>query len=226
MEFTSGQLFLFFLRGILVAAMPFAAFLILRKRQGVSVFPAVIGLITVMLILVPRAMMRQVFAGGAETLVEKAFTIWLIGAAFEELGRYAAMKTVLKNYDTLPNAICYGIGHAAAEVLMSAAAQFTLLSDAVGQNGTPEHLTALSEQGLLTAADVLFGNADNLVFHVAMSVIISQAAYFNERKKLIPLAIFLHVLANYTEFCFGTVAGIMLTTLIVLLAYKLCTDNA
>ena len=102
---------------------------------------------------------------------------------------------------------------------MSALMQFGLFADALGLNGTPEHLAALAEQGILTAADVLIGNAGNLVFHMLMSVLIARAVHYENCKKLIPIAILIHVVANYTDFCFGTAASALLTALIGIFAY-------
>lgn len=223
MEFTSGQLLLFFLRGLFVGVLPFAAYFYLKKRHGGRAFPVFIGVVTVMLFIVPRAMLRSIFTPGAEkSLTVRYLTYWLIGAACEELGRYIAMKHAMPNHDTLADALCYGIGHGSTEVMISAGMQFRLLADAIGHCGTPEHLTALSEQGILTLAEILTGNVSNLIFHMAMSVMIARAVHYDNCKKLIPIAVFIHVLANYTEFCFGTLAGTMLTALIVLGVWRFC----
>lgn len=219
MEFTSGQLLLFFLRGLLTAALPFAAFFYLKIKHGGRPLPVLTGVITVTLILIPRQVMRTMLTQGAESDTEYWLTGWLISAAFEELGRYIAMKHAIPNYDTRTDALCYGIGHGGTEVIMSALMQFGLFADALGLNGTPEHLAALAEQGILTAADVLIGNAGNLVFHMLMSVLIARAVHYENCKKLIPIAILIHVAANFTDFCFGTAASALLTALIGIFAY-------
>ena len=124
MEFTSGQLCLFCLRVLLVAALPFAAFFYLKRRHGGRFFPVLVGTVTVLLILVPRGMMRSTFVRGADSVTAKWLTVWVIGAAFEECGRYIALRFALQNYITRTDALCCGIGHGAAEVLMSAALAF------------------------------------------------------------------------------------------------------
>lgn len=217
MEFTSGQLFLFVLRGLTVAALPFAVLFLLKKKSGVSGYPMFVGLITVMLMLLPRELFRNVLVKGAETDTGKWLTVWFIGACFEELGRYFAMKYAMPNHDTLPDALCYGIGHGGAEVFTSARMQFMLLFEAY--TGTGERLEALADQGILTAVTVIIGNMSNLAFHMAMSVLIARAVHYDGCKKLIPLAVFVHVLANFTEFCFGGLASLMLTAVIWIFVY-------
>ena len=54
--FSALQLTGFFLRGLLTAAIPFAAYFYLRKRQGGRAMPVLAGAVTVMLILIPRAL--------------------------------------------------------------------------------------------------------------------------------------------------------------------------
>ena len=219
MEFTSGQIFLFVLRGLLTAAMPFAAYFYLKKRHDGRSIPAFAGVITVMLILIPRALFRSIFVQGAETLTGKWLTIWLIGSVFEEGGRYIAMKHAIPGYDTRTDALCYGIGHGGTEVIMSAKNQFVLLADALGQRGTQAHLAALSEQGILTALGVMLGNMSNLAFHMATSVLVARAVHYEGCKKLLPIAVFVHMLANFTVFCFGAAADILLTVLIWIFVY-------
>ena len=218
-QIADGQIFLLLLRGLLVAAIPFAAFFRLRQKHGGRGFPVFVGVITVMLILLPRELFRNVLIKGAETDTGKWLTVWLVGAIFEECGRYVAMKHAIPNYDTVPDALCYGIGHGGTEVIMSARLQFVLLADALGQSGTPEHLAAISEQGILTALGVLLGNAGNLACHMGLSVLVMRAVHYEGCKKLLPLAVFLHMLGNFTDFCFGTAAEVMLTVLIWIFVY-------
>lgn len=219
MEFSSGQLFLFALRGIFTAVLPFAVYFYLKHRHSGRPLPVFTGIVTVILILVPRELFRNVLMQGAETDTGKWLTVWLVGAVFEECGRYAAMKHAIPGYDTRTDALCYGIGHGGTEVIVSAAHQFVLLADALGQSGTQEHLTALSEQGILTALGVMLGNVSNLAFHMAMSVLVARAVHYEGCKKLLPIAVFVHMLANFTGFCFGTAADILLTVLIWIFVY-------
>ena len=219
MEFTSGQILLLVLRGLLTAAMPFAAYFYLKHRHFGRPLPVFTGIVTVMLILVPRELFRSVLMQGAETDTGKWLTVWLIGSVFEEGGRYLAMKHAIPGYDTRTDALCYGIGHGGTEVIMSAKAQFVLLADALGQRGTQEHLTALAGQGMLMAAEILLGNAANLIFHMMMSVLIARAVHYEDCKKLLPIAVLIHLLADFTIFCFGTAADVMLTAVLCIFVY-------
>lgn len=215
--FSSAQLFGFFMRGLLCAAMPFAGFVILRKKYGVGFFPMFVGLVTVMLILLPREVMRRMLLPGADTLTGKWLTVWFVGACFEELGRYVAMKHAMPNHDTLPDILCYGLGHGGAETLITARMQFAILYHAATRTG--EHLEAYSQQGFLTAMEVICGQTVNLAFHMAMSVLIARAVHYPDCKKLIPIAIFIHVLADFTIFCFDPIADVMLTAVICIFVY-------
>lgn len=215
--FSALQLTGFFLRGLLTAAIPFAVFFYLRKRQGGRAMPVLAGAVTVMLILIPRALLRSILVQGAETLTGKWLTVWLIGAACEELGRYLTMRHAIPQYDSVTDALCYGIGHGGTEVIMTARNQFVLLADALHGNGSAEHLNALMHQGFLTAADIILGSAANLAFHMALSVLIARAVHYENCKKLIPIAVFIHMLMNFTDFCFGTAAGILLTVLLCII---------
>lgn len=214
---TSPQLFVFFIRGLFCAALPFAACAYLHKKHGTSVYPLFVGLVTVMLILLPRAVMRKMLVPGAESLTGKWLTVWFVGACFEELGRYFAMKHAMPNHDTRPDVLCYGIGHGGAETLITARMQFAILYQAAARTG--EHLEAYSQQGLLTAAEICCGQIINLIFHMAMSVLIARAVHYPDCKKLIPIAIFIHVLADFTIFCFGSVADLMLTAALCIFVY-------
>ena len=214
---SSGQIFLFFLRGLICLILPFAGYACLRKKYGVGMFPMLVGLITVMLIVLPRAVMRKALLPGADTLTGKWLTVWFIGACFEELGRYVAMKHAMPNRDTLPDALCYGLGHGGAETLITARMQFELFYEA--SNRTGERLEALSQQGFLTAMEVICGQAVNLAFHMAMSVLIARAVHYPDCKKLIPIAIFIHVLVDFTIFCFDPIADVMLTAVICIFVY-------
>ncbi|HBI85170.1 MAG TPA: hypothetical protein DDX71_02620 [Ruminococcus sp.] len=217
MEISSLTLIFLLLRGILVLAMPFAVCWYLHKRYGTGIFPAFIGAVTVMLILVPRALVRKMFIQGIESDSSKWIAVWLIGAAFEECGRYIAMKHAIPNRDTVPDAICYGAGHGGTETVMTALMQFVLFAEAA--SGTGERLEAISQQGFLTAAEVVCGQASNLAFHIAMSVLIARAVHWENCKKLIPIAILVHAFCNFTDFCFGTIADVMLTAVICLLVW-------
>ena len=127
------------------------------------------------------------------------------------------MRHAIPQYDSVTDALCYGIGHGGTEVIMTARNQFVLLADALHGNGSAEHLDALMHQGFLTAADIILGSAANLAFHMALSVLIARAVHYENCKKLIPIAIFIHMLMNFTDFCFGTAAGILLTVLLCII---------
>lgn len=215
-SFTSAQLFLLALRGIICLILPFAGYAYLRRKHGTSIYPMLVGLLTYVLILVPREVVRRMLLPGADSLTGKWLTVWFVGGCFEEIGRYVAMKHAMPNHDTTADALCYGCGHGGAEVFSNAVMTFVMLFEACTLTGT--HLEALAQQGILTVFVQFLANAENLVFHMAMSVFISRAVRYDD-KKLIPVAVFVHMLANFTDFCFGLAGGILLTAVICMLVY-------
>ena len=210
--FTSVQLFSFFLRGVLCLILPFAGFAFLRKRYGTGFLPMLVGLITVVMIVVPRAVVRQALLPGAESDTGKWLTVWFVGAVFEECGRFVAMKYAMPNRDTLADALCCGLGHGGTETIMSAVRHFTALYEAYTMTG--EHLAAYAQQGWLTVLTAVLAQADNLAFHMAMSVLAARAVHYEGCKNLLPIAVFLHVLGNFTDFCFDLPGSLMLTAVI------------
>jgi uncharacterized membrane protein YhfC len=210
--FSSGQMFLFFLRGLLLLIMPFAGYAYLHRKHGTGFFPMFTGFITVMLILLPRQMVRSMLTPAAESLTGKWLTVWFVGAVFEECWRYIAMKYGIPGRDTLTDALCYGLGHGGAETVMSAVMQFRILYEASAMTG--EHLEAYAQQGWLTLLAVTLGQVLNLATHTALSVLVARAVHYEGCKKLLPVAIFLHVLGNFTDFCFDLPGDLLLTAVI------------
>ena len=74
-QIADGQIFLLLLRGLLVAAIPFAAFFRLRQKHGGRGFPVFVGVITVMLILLPRELFRNVLIKGSHPVPPSAHSM-------------------------------------------------------------------------------------------------------------------------------------------------------
>lgn len=210
--FSSAQLFSFFLRGVILLILPFAGFAYLHRKHGTGFLPMFTGFVTVMLILLPRQMVRSMLTPAADSLTGKWLTVWFVGAMFEECGRYIAMKYAIPGRDTLADALCCGLGHGGAETVMSAVMQFTILFEASAMTG--EHLAAYAQQGWLTLLTVTLVQVLNLAFHMAMSVLAARAVHYDGCKKLLSIAIFLHVLSNFTDFCFDLPGDLVLTPVI------------
>lgn len=166
----------------------------------------------------------------------KANPVWfalvggLFAGVFEETGRLAAFKTVLKHRRNRETAVSYGIGHGGAEVILILGLTYvTNLSYAVmintGTFGTVvdqvaaqapdqvETLYTLAEQiASLTLAGVGMGLLERVfavLFHLGASILVFYACRDRSRFWLYPLAIVLHTALDF-------VAGLASTQVIAL----------
>lgn len=147
-----------------------------------------------------------------------ALVLGLFPGVFEETGRLAAFKTVLKNRKNRETAISYGIGHGGVEaIVMLGMAYITFIVYAVMiNNGTfdsvldqaaaqaPEQvdvLRNLAEQlEGVTAATVALALAERgfaVLFHIGASILVFYACRDRGRFWLYPLAILLHTALDF-----------------------------
>lgn len=147
-----------------------------------------------------------------------ALVLGLFPGIFEETGRLAAFKTVLKNRKNRETAISHGIGHGGFEVIMLLGITYiTYIVYAVmintGTFGTvidqvaaqaPEQVDALrglAEQlGALTVADIGLGLLERVfavLFHIGASILVFYACRDRGRFWLYPLAILLHTALDF-----------------------------
>ncbi len=194
---------------ILVGAAVFLLFaLILEKPiQNVLLFPTQMGL--------PEHPVSSFFAARPYLL---ALAAGLFPGVFEETGRLAAFKTVLRNRKNRETSVSYGIGHGGCEViLILCAAYATYIAYAVmintGVFGTiveqaatqmPQQaavLYALAEQiANVTFADVALGfleRAFAVLFHVGASILVFYACRDRGKFRLYPLAVLLHTAMDF-----------------------------
>lgn len=228
--FTSAQLAAFFLRGLSTAAVPFLTFAYLRKKHGGRVYPLLIGAVTMILLAVPRALMRSIATQGQDSFLAKFLIADVIGAIFEECGRYLAMTHAMPNHDTPTDALCYGIGHGGVEILSTAANQFGFWMLCTQNNGRmleagsqlAEQMQTLSAQGALEVVDILFAMPCAVAFQLAMSVLIFTAVHNEGCRRYIPIAIGIHVLNNLL---FSTVLSVLFTAAVCYYVYRVRKDK-
>lgn len=159
----------------------------------------------------------------------------LFAGVFEETGRLAAFKTVLKHRRNRETAVSYGIGHGGAEVMIILGLTYvTYLSYAVmintGTFGTvvdqvaaqaPDQVETLytlaGQIASLTFAGVGAGLLERVfavLFHLGASILVFYACRDRGRFWLYPLAIVLHTALDF-------VAGLAATQVIALPAWAI-----
>jgi len=205
-------------------AIPIVLFFIFRKKYKADIAPFFVGcaVFIVFALLIESFVHRAIFA----TDVGKAIlnNLWLYGVygglmagLFEETGRYAAFKTVLKRKrGNNENALMYGAGHGGFEAayLLGISMISNIVMSVTINAGTADSLTAgvtdpatLQRIGATVAAlaeaaptDFLVGAAERfsaVALHLSCSVLVWFAAKNGGRRLwFYPLAIFLHAFLN------------------------------
>lgn len=147
-----------------------------------------------------------------------ALVAGLFPGVFEETGRLAVFKTVLKNRKNRETAVSHGIGHGGFEVIillsvtyityivyavMINAGTFGTVIDQVSAQA-PEQADALrglaGQLGALTLADIglsLLERVFAVLFHVGASILVFYACRDRGRFWLYPLAILLHTALDF-----------------------------
>lgn len=213
MEFSPSQMFVFVVRAILTIAFPFICIFIARKKFDSRIFPFVIGLVAVNLLVIPRALLRDMLVPDSGDFTMRLVLSSLIGAFCEETARFLMFRYMLKNYDTLTDAVCYGIGHHGMEVIPSVSFCFDAIAtgsklNSVGLETMVAGLSAEEAEALIKQIEIytsigFFGHADvvlswiaSLAMQIAWSVLVFTAAYRQDYRKFYFVALLLHVVAN------------------------------
>lgn len=213
MTFSSPQMFGFVVRAILTIAFPFICMFITHKKFDGRIFPFVAGLIAVNLLDLPRALLRGIFVPDSGDFTVRLVISSLIGAFCEETARFLMFRYMLKNYDTLTDAVCYGIGHHGMEVIPSVSFCFDAIATGSKLNSvgfetmvaglSAEKADALIKQieiytsiGFWEHADIVLSWIASLAMQIAWSVLVFTAAYRQDYRKFYFAALLLHVVAN------------------------------
>ncbi|MCM1523629.1 MAG: YhfC family intramembrane metalloprotease [Ruminococcus sp.] len=204
--------------GAVCTLFPFAALIAYkRKNRDIPVSAFFIGAGTFILFaLVLEQLLHTVML----PIVQVSTPMYVVYGAFaagffEESGRLAAYRLLMKNTDDPRSAVMYGLGHGGCEA--AAAVGLTMIAYlitavtvnrtgaenviALYSGGSEEtaallgaQLEALSEITLVTAFTSIFERLIAVTFHTAASVIMFRAA--KEKISLYPLCILLHALAD------------------------------
>lgn len=199
--------------------LPILLFLLFRKKYRADVAPFFVGcaVFIVFALILEGILNRLILSSAAGKTIQG--NIWLYGAfggfmagLFEETGRYAAFKTVLKKkLGNDRNALMYGAGHGGIEaVVLLTLSMISNISMAMMLNmGMADTLTAqVTDPAALaqlnnsfaalaqTAPTVFLAGAvervSAVVLHLSFSVLVWFAAKDKKRFWLYPLAFALH----------------------------------
>lgn len=204
---------------VLACALPFILFALIRKRKKADILPFFVGFaVFALFALLAEGLLNNLIIVQLPVGKKIRANIWLYAAygglmagLFEETGRFAAFKTVLKK--RLPNdsnALMYGAGHGGMEAVAVAGLgnvsnlvlSIMINSGSMAQliEKTPPEMRAALEQtctALSETQPVLFllGAAERciaIVLHISLSVLVWFAAKKKHAFWLYPAAILLH----------------------------------
>ena len=233
-------MFVFVVRAILTIAFPFICIFIARKKFDGRIFPFVIGFVAVNLLVIPRALLRDMLVPDSGDFTIRLVLSSLIGAFCEETARFLMFRYMLKNYDTLTDAVCYGIGHHGMEIIPSVSFCFDAIAtgsklnsvglDAMLAGLSAEEANALIKQieiytsiGFFEHADVVLGWIISLAMQIAWSVLVFTAAYRQDYRKFYFVALLLHVVANVL--LFNTIISLIGAAAMCYIAYRVAKSS-
>ena len=239
MEFSPSQMFVFVVRAILTIAFPFICIFIARKKFDSRIFPFVIGLVAVNLLVIPRALLRDMLVPDSGDFTMRLVLSSLIGAFCEETARFLMFRYMLKNYDTLTDAVCYGIGHHGMEVIPSVSFCFDAIAtgsklNSVGLETMVADLSAEEAEALIKQIEIytsigFFGHADvvlswiaSLAMQIAWSVLVFTAAYRQDYRKFYFVALLLHIVANML---LNTIISLIAAAAMCYIAYRVAKSS-
>ena len=202
---------------IIAIGLPIAIFIYCRKR-GAAVAPFFVGCAVMFLFaLVLESIVHNiVFGTAAGNAIQNSVVLYglyggLMAGLFEETGRFAAFKTVLKKHQSNDvNALMYGAGHGGLEsiVLVGIAMITNLVLALMINSGTvaamlqslPAESAESVNQALAALTDsapmTFLAGAVERVFAIALQISLSVLVWFaakdQSRILLFPLAIGLH----------------------------------
>lgn len=230
MEFArvgTGSFLALGLGAVLSFVLPLGIALLWTKKKKEPFTTVLVGAATFLLFALILEKPIQALVISADHSVSRylnAHPVWLALAAglfpgiFEETGRLAAFKTVLKKRKNRETSISHGLGHGGFEVIMMLGITYvTYIAYAVMINtGTfqtvvdqaaaqaPDQADAVKalagQLASLTTADVVASLLERVfavLFHIGASILVFYACRDRDRFWLYPLAILLHTAMDF-----------------------------
>ena len=168
-----------------IILLPVGLFLFLRRRTGASPFPLGVGYMTYMVVSWIRALFRMlmVYDGSVSAIIWSA----MLSGVLEELGRYFAFRKVLVSYTQPKDAMSYGIGHSACEIILS-----------TGMIMLNEFLTAVQtgSEDMIGTLDIFGMIPTGMLSHIALSVLVYISVNYRDSRKYLYIAAGIHTASD------------------------------
>lgn len=200
------------LMAVLTVVGPMAGMLFLRRRGGRWRDFWVGGATFFLFAMVLEQMLHQlVLRSPAGPTLQGS--VWLTGlygglaaGVFEEVGRFCAFKLVLRGQRDRITALSYGIGHGGGEAFLllgmtyinNLILMFTLSNGGVLPPALDSAVRGLAAVPVTAYLWALFERIPAVAFHMSASVLVFAAAKQPGKLWLLPAAILLHALLDFT----------------------------
>lgn len=171
-----------FLAGIVRLFGPPALLILWHKKSGARLYPAFIALPVCFPVFIIGAVIRSGFS--QENLLSYFILQALLYGFLEEGAKFLVLRFFLTDYDSPKDAASYGIGHSAYEEFGAGISCFGLI-------GTGSAASDILPMGIWSLIE---GTA----FAVGVTVLILYGIRTDRSKIMLPAAMLLHALSNFT----------------------------
>lgn len=154
-----------------------------HKKTGARILPAPVALMVCFPVFIVAGAIRSGFdhSNYMSFYLQQA----LLYGIFEECSKFLVLRYLLTSYDDRKDAVTYGIGHCAFEDVGAGFACINLI-------GTDK-----------AASDIfpvnVFSFVEGALFCIGVTVLIFYGIRMDKSRIMLPLAIFLHFLGNFTN---------------------------
>ena len=168
LHFTDEAIAGLIIQSILMIIIPVILFIVWKIKTHEKVLPVIIGAVTWLLFAIILKLAPAYFLLQADNPIAKTISgnIWytsilagVLAGVFEETGRFAAFKTVLRKYEHSRSSISYGIGHGGFESIYVGVQllSFPLMGILIN-NGMGDRITAGMDEAMKATAGAFLEN--------------------------------------------------------------------
>ncbi|MCR5718748.1 MAG: YhfC family intramembrane metalloprotease [Oscillospiraceae bacterium] len=209
--------------GISSTFLPFALWIIWRRKTHAAWIPMLAGVLGYLVIGTVRGAARAILLNPMKETSPWGYYLWqaVFAGVFEECGRYLVFRYLIPNRQNYRDAVSCGIGHGGLEaVLVSHPAEnlfailcalsFRLyglegfapgkpaffLMDGQDSEGIPEIMRTISGITFPHSLFVTSSNVAAALFQCSMSVLVFTSVHYTDSKKWLVAAVILHTLTD------------------------------